>query len=179
MNICPDSKKSWNVATPKPSLVTLLITMGVEFGFLLGAVGAFPPVVKLDCSVNEIKEEHIGKTFKVANFIFTVGPEVSVNERIDVAWDKVVHGSIDHYVELCNRYNAGLVTKVEYEARLKEIEALYKETKEMEAKLYAATRQHARESHDELDAAVGRRARPPLVNVSLESQVQGDRKSVV
>lgn len=133
-----------------------------------------PPAEKLDCTIYETKSMNLGLAFKVAQFLFNVGPEVSFSTRSGVAWDKVVHGTIARYVELCNRYNAGLVNKTEYEARLKEIEALYKETQEMEAKLFAATRQRAREAGDELDAELGRNPRKnrESTNVALETSVE-------
>lgn len=132
------------------------------------------PDVKLDCSIYETKETNLGAAFKVAQFIFKVGPEFSFSRRSGVAWDKAVHGTIARYVELCNRYNAGAVTKAEYEARMREIEGLYKETKEMEAKLYAATRQRARDAGDELEEALGRSRRAPAAptKASLEASVE-------
>lgn len=133
-----------------------------------------PPAEKLDCTIYETKSMNLGLAFKVAQFLFNVGPEVSFSTRSGVAWDKVVHGTIARYVELCNRYNAGLVNKTEYETRLKEIESLYKETQEMEAKLFAATRQRAREAGDELDAELGRKPRDSggSTNVGLETSVE-------
>lgn len=130
--------------------------------------------VKLDCSVYETKETNFGVGFKVGQFIFKVGPEVNFTHRTGVAWDKVVHGTIARYVELCNRYNAGLVTKAEYEDRLREIEALYKETQEMEAKLYEATRQRAKAAGHELDEALGRKsvASQTQTNAGLEASVE-------
>jgi hypothetical protein len=89
---------------------------------------------------------NVSAAFTVAQFVFNIIPSIGFSRTTGVAWDKVVHGTIARYVELCNRYNAGLVDKAEYEARLKEIEALYKETKEMEEKLFAATRQRAKAS---------------------------------
>ncbi len=136
-----------------------------------------PPAVELDCSIYETKSMDLGLAFKVAQFIFNVGPEVSFSKRSGVAWDKVVHGTIARYVELCNRYNAGLVSKTEYETRLKEIEALYKETKEMEAKLYDATRNRAKDAFGDLDAEFGRnpfnpRREEPSSNVNIDRSVE-------
>ncbi len=132
-----------------------------------------PPTEQLDCTIYETKSMDLGIGMKVAQFIFNVGPEVSFSTRSGVAWDKVVHGTIARYVELCNRYNAGLVNKKEYEARLREIEALYKETQEMEAKLFAATRQRAKEAGDELDAELGRKPRGMgSTKVQLETSVE-------
>ncbi|MFZ3013042.1 MAG: hypothetical protein WA045_04980 [Nitrospira sp.] len=135
-------------------------------------VQAEAPDVKLDCSIYETKETNFGLAFKVAHFLFNTGPEFSFSRKTGVAWDKVIHGTIARYVELCNRYNAGLVTKAEYEARMKEIESLYKETKEMEAKLYAATRQRARDAGDELDDMLGRSRKTTNPKAGLEASVE-------
>ncbi|MCS6289405.1 MAG: hypothetical protein H8K10_10555 [Nitrospira sp.] len=132
-----------------------------------------PPAAKLDCSVYETKSMNVSAAFTVAQFVFNIIPSIGFSRTTGVAWDKVVHGTIARYVELCNRYNAGLVDKAEYEARLKEIEALYKETKEMEEKLFAATRQRAKASGDEMDEALGRKRKdlsvPPEVEASVKA----------
>lgn len=154
------------------SALLMTCVMRVLLGPPVSIASAETPDVKLDCSVYETRETNLGLAFKVAQFIFKVGPEVSFSHRSGVAWDKVVHGTIARYVELCTRYNAGLVNKAEYETRLKEIESLYKETKEMEAKLYAATRQRAKEAGDELDAALAGKPRPAAANVALETEVE-------
>ena len=154
--------------------MTIAAIMG--FGLTLGSVvqvaRAEAPDVKLDCSIYETKETNFGVAFKVAQFIFKVGPEFSFSRKTGVAWDKVVHGTIARYVELCNRYNVGLVNKAEYEIRMKEIESLYKESKEMEAKLYAATRQRAKDAGDELAAELGHKPRPSVSNGNVESSVE-------
>lgn len=155
----------------------LVLGLGMGQG-PMGWAYAGAPDVKLDCSVYETKETNLGVAFKIGQFIFKVGPEVTFNHRSGVAWDKVVHGTIARYVELCSRYNAGLVNKAEYEARLKEIEDLYKETKEMEAKLYAATRQRAKDAGVELDMQLGRKPHPSASDINLESSVERMAKHV-
>ncbi len=131
-----------------------------------------PPSEKLDCSVYETKSTNFSVAFSIAHFVFKMIPTIEFSRTTGVAWDKVVHGTIARYVELCNRYNAGMVDKAEYEARLKEIEALYKETKEMEEKLFAATRQHAKAAGDELDETLGRRPRRPTPDARFEASVE-------
>lgn len=156
---------------------TTWLTVALSVSLLWGpsiapAVAGDAPREKLDCSVYETKTVNFSVAFKVAQFFFNVIPEVGYSKRTGVAWDKVVHGTIARYVELCNRYNAGLVSKAEYEARLKDIEALYKETQEMEAKLYEATRQRAKTAGDELDEVFGRKPPAATTNVALEASVE-------
>jgi hypothetical protein len=131
-----------------------------------------PPAEKLDCSVYETKSMNVSAAFTVAQFVFNIIPSIGFSRTTGVAWDKVVHGTIARYVELCNRYNAGLVDKAEYEARLKEVEALYKDTKEMEEKLFTATRQRAKESGDEMDEALGRKPKRQLTTAEVEASVR-------
>jgi len=131
-----------------------------------------PLATKLDCSVYETKSMNVSAAFTVAQFVFNIIPSIGFSRTTGVAWDKVVHGTIARYVELCNRYNAGLVDKAEYEVRLKEIEALYKETKEMEEKLFAATRQRAKASGDEMDEALGRKRKDSSVPPEVEASVK-------
>lgn len=151
------------------ALLTML--MAIDPG-LMAAMAVEPPATKLDCSVYETKSMNVSAAFTVAQFIFNIIPSIGFSRTTGVAWDKVVHGTIARYVELCNRYNAGLVDKAEYEARLKEIEALYKETKEMEEKLFAATRQRAKESVDEMDEALGRKTKRQPATAEVEASVR-------
>ena len=153
-------------------IVAAIVGIGLTLGPVVHVARAEAPDVKLDCSIYETKETNFGMAFKVAHFFFNTGPEFSFSRKSGVAWDKVVHGTIARYVELCSRYNAGLVNKAEYEIRMKEIESLYKESKEMESKLYAATRQRAKDAGDELDAELGRKPRASTANVKLESSVE-------
>lgn len=133
-----------------------------------------PPENELDCTVYETKSIGFSIGLKAGIFLFGVGPEVGVTSRSGVAWDKVVHGTIARYVELCNRYNTGMVTKAEYEARLDAIERLYKEALELEAKLFDATRQRSRSGFDELDREIGNRhPRETADDAELESKVEG------
>ncbi|MBX3324736.1 MAG: hypothetical protein U0223_00225 [Nitrospira sp.] len=157
----------------------MLVVVGLVFSNLIPMLSrdarAERPDVKLDCTVYETKETNFGIGLKVSYFFFNTGPEFSVSRKTGIAWDKIVHGTIARYVELCNRYNAGLVTKSEYDSRLKEIDGLYKETKELEAKLYAATRQRARDADDELDDVLGRsrRTTPSPSKTSVEAAAEG------
>jgi hypothetical protein len=154
------------------TIVAAIMAIGLTLGSFVQMARAEAPDVKLDCSIYETKETNFGMAFKVAHFFFNTGPEFSFSRKSGVAWDKVVHGTIARYVELCSRYNAGLVNKAEYEARMKEIESLYKESKEMEAKLYAATRQRAKDAGDELDAELGRKPRASAGKQNVESSVE-------
>ncbi len=127
------------------------------------AWAAEPPSVQLDCDVHDTKTSNIGLAFKVAGFLFKMGPEITFNMERGVAWDKIVQGFIARYKELCSRYNAGMVTKEEYEQRLREMEGLYKEAQALEAKLMDETRNRAKSAVDELDRTLAQRkaAEPP------------------
>ncbi|MCX5722773.1 MAG: hypothetical protein NT179_12215 [Nitrospirae bacterium] len=115
------------------------------------------PAEKLDCRVYDKKISKVGLGFMVGGFLFKAGPEVSYSAQQGVAWDRTVQSFIVRYVELCERYNAGLVTKSEYGQRLTQMEGIYKEAQEVESKLYEATRNRAKESSSELDELVGRK----------------------
>lgn len=167
--------RTWDRDTWRRRVVLGVMAIVCGFGIVQGsgqAARAEAPDVQLDCSVYETKTTNFGIAFKVAHFLFNAGPEFSFSRKSGVAWDKVVHGTIARYVELCTRYNAGLVNKAEYEARMKEIEGLYKETKEMETKLYAAVRQRAKEAGDELAAELGHKPRASTASANLESSVE-------
>ena len=132
-----------------------------------------PPEYELDCGVYETQTLDFTFGLKAGNFLFNVGPEMGVTYRSGVAWQKVVQGTIARYVELCNRYNAGMVTKTEYEAWLEKIEALYREAQQLQAQLMEATRRRSRSGFDELDREVGKmRESPSTRRTDLENKVE-------
>ena len=138
-----------------------------------------PPEYELDCGVYETQTLDFTFGLKAGNFLFNVGPEMGVTYRSGVAWQKVVQGTIARYVELCNRYNAGMVTKTEYEARLEKIEALYREARQLQAQLMEATRRRSRSGFDELDREVGKmRESPSTRRTDLENKVEQLAKHV-
>ena len=138
-----------------------------------------PPEYPLDCGVYETQTLDLTLALKAGNFLFNVGPEMGVTYRAGVAWEKVVQGTIARYVELCNRYNAGMVTRAEYEVRLEHIEALYREAQELQAQLMEATRRRSRSGFDELDREVGKmRASPSTRRTDLENKVEQLAKHV-
>ncbi len=116
-----------------------------------------PPAEPMDCRVYETKKASITVGLKAGNFLFSVGPEVTFSRQTGIAWDRTVQGLIVKYQELCTRYNAGLATKEEYDARLRQIESLYKEAQELEQKLMAETRNRANAAIDELDRTLAQR----------------------
>ena len=132
-----------------------------------------PPEYELDCGVYETQTVNLTFGLKAGSFLFNVGPEMGITYRSGVAWQKVVQGTIARYVELCNRYNAGMVTKTEYQARLEKIEALYREAQQLQAQLMEATRRRSRSGFDELDREVGKmRESPSTRKTELENKVE-------
>lgn len=121
------------------------------------ARAAEPPAEPMDCRVYETKKASITVGLKAGNLLFSVGPEVTFSRQTGIAWDRTVQGLIAKYQELCTRYNAGLATKEEYDARLREIESLYKEAQVLERKLMEETRTRAKSAMDELDRTLVQR----------------------
>ena len=132
-----------------------------------------PPDYELDCGVYETQTLDLSVGLKAGNFLFNVGPEMGVTSRSGVVWNRVVQGTIARYVELCTRYNAGMVTKAEYEARLEQIEALYREAQQLQAQLMKAARRRSRSGFDELDRELGKRQESPSTRTTeLENKVE-------
>jgi len=152
----------------------LLVCCAVGLLFVVSPVWAVePPAEQLDCRVHDTTKSNIGLAFKIAGFLFKAGPEVTFNMERGVAWDKIVQGFIARYKELCSRYNAGMVTKEEYAARLKEMEGLHREAMELERKMVDETRGRAKAGLDELDRTLAQRktAEPPAadpIKISLD-----------
>jgi hypothetical protein len=127
-------------------------------GLLSGALADMPSAAwasdtggKLDCRVYETKKLDLTVGLSAAQFFFNLSPTVGFSREAGVAWDKVVHGTIARYVELCNQYNAGLVSKEEYQARLREIDGIYREAQALEARHFETTRNRAKGATEELD----------------------------
>lgn len=132
-----------------------------------------PPEEKLDCHVYDTRSGSITVGLKAGNFLFQVGPEVTFGRQRGIAWDKVVQGIIARYKEVCTRYNAGAVTKQEYEQRLREIDGLYREAQELERRLIAETHAHARSAHEEMERQLsGRTAEPQPERDGLSESLQ-------
>ncbi len=125
-------------------------------------LAAGPPDESLDCRVYETREYSVTVGFKAGNMLFEMGPEVTFGTQRGIAWDRVVQGLIARYVELCTRYNGGLVDKEEYGTRLREIEALYQDAMKMERQLVQETHAHSKSAQNELDLMLkGKHAAPP------------------
>lgn len=132
------------------------------------------PAETLDCRVYDKKTRTIGLGFMmVAGFFFKAGPEISYSAQQGVTWDRTVQSFIVRYVELCERYNAGLVTKSEYGQRLSQMEDIYKDAQHVERTLYEATRTRAKEFSSELDELVGR-TQPSASDSATQASVLDD-----
>ncbi len=125
-------------------------------GLLVGHT-AVSAAEELDCRVHDTTKSGITLGLKVGNFFLQAGPEVTYSRERGIAWNKVVQGFIARYKELCSRYNAGMVTKEEYEQRLREMEGLYKEAQELERKLMDETRARSKAAITELDQTLAQR----------------------
>lgn len=94
-----------------------------------------PPEEPMDCEVYETKRFGVTIGFRIGNMVLNAGPDLTFTTEQGVAWDRVSQGLIARYVELCTRYNAGLVDKQEYHQRLQEIEQLQIEAEKLQARL--------------------------------------------
>ena len=146
-------------------IVAVLTWQGVEAGTV---AAADPPDEKMDCRVYETKTSSFGLGVRFGTMLLpllgplspsvSANPSVSFERKTGVAWDKNVHGLVARYVELCTRYNAGLVTKEEYQARMREIEGIHKDMTALESKVFEETRGHAQSAQQDLDRALSKRA---------------------
>ena len=135
--------------------IGLLLLVG---GSVLAAQGVWagsPPDEQLDCEVYKTEKYSVTVGFSVGNLLLSAGPEVTASYERGIAWDKVVQGLIARYTEVCTRYNAGMVTKEQYAARVQEIETLYREAQEFEQQMLKETRARANDAFAELDASFG------------------------
>jgi hypothetical protein len=134
---------------------------------------------KMDCRVYETKSTGLGMGLKFGAMLLpllgAIGPGVSATPMVNferkagVAWDKNVQGLVARYVELCTRYNAGLVTKEEYEMRMQAIEGVHKDMQALESKVFEETRGHAQSAQRDLDQALSKPPKPRTDTTLTES----------
>ena len=108
-------------------------------------------VEQQDCSVHKSEDGHITLGFKIGNFLFGIGPEISFGKKIGIDWDHTVQGLIARYQELCARFNTGSITKQEYEERLAKIETVEKEAYELYQEFLRKKARRKQDAFDELD----------------------------
>jgi hypothetical protein len=143
-----------------------------------------PPADKMDCKQYKTETSKSGYGLKVGSLLFSflfgvvggpavsVTPEIKYEKQSGVIWDRAVHGIIARYMELCNRYNAGMVSKSEYDARLREIEALHREAQQIEARLFETVRSRADREQDELNQALGQKRERAALPAALDASIR-------
>ena len=131
--------------------MSTLLLMASSLIVIPAALGGSPPDEKLDCEVYETEKYGVTAGFSVGNLLLSAGPEVTLSYEQGIAWDKVVQGLIARYVEVCTRYNAGMVSAEQYDQRVKEIETIYEEAQEYEQQMLQETRGRAKDAFAELD----------------------------
>lgn len=106
-----------------------------------------------DCSVHKSEDGRITLGFKVGNFLFGMGPEISFGKKTGIDWDRTVQGLIARYQELCARFNTGSITKQEYDERLVKIETVEKEAYNLYQEFLKKKARRKQDAFDELDRA--------------------------
>ena len=108
-------------------------------------------VEQQDCSVHKSEDGRITLGFKVGNFLFGAGPEISFGKKTGIDWDHTVQGLIARYQELCARFNTGSITKQEYEERLAKIETIEKDAYDLYQEFLKKKTRRKQDAFDELD----------------------------
>ena len=106
-----------------------------------------------DCSVHKSVDGRITLGFKVGNFLFGMGPEISFGKKTGIDWDHTVQGLIARYQEVCARFNTGSITKQEYDERLVKIETVEKEAYNLYQAFLKKKARRKQDVFDELDRA--------------------------
>jgi hypothetical protein len=108
-------------------------------------------VEQQNCSVHKSEDGRITLGFKVGNFLFGVGPEISFGKKTGIDWNQTVQGLIVRYQELCARFNTGSISKQEYDERLEKIEIIEKEAYELYQEFLNKKSRRKQDVFDELD----------------------------
>lgn len=108
-------------------------------------------VEQQDCSVHKTEDGRITLGFKVGNFLFGIGPEISFGKKIGIDWDHTVQGLVARYQELCARFNTGSISKQEYDERMTRIENIETEAYDLYQKFLKKKARRKQDVFDELD----------------------------
>ena len=108
-------------------------------------------VEQQDCSVHKTEDGRITLGFKVGNFLFGIGPEISFGKKTGIDWDHTVQGLIARYQELCARFNTGSISKQEYDERLAKIETIEEEAYGLYQEFLKKKARRKQDVFDELD----------------------------
>lgn len=150
--------------------VGVLLLGGILLHAGLSVWAVEPPDQELDCSVYRTEEFGITLGFKFGTFFLSAGPEVTFSQQAGIAWDRVVQGLIARYVELCTRYNGGLVTPAEYQTRLMEIERLHANAQAVEGEMVRETQKRAEAGSRALEEALAERRGHRTTRVPTKTQ---------
>jgi hypothetical protein len=108
-------------------------------------------VEQQDCSVHKSEDGRITLGFKVGNFLFGAGPEISFGKKTGIDWNQTVQGLIVRYQELCARFNTGGISKQEYDDRLAKIETIEKDAYDLYQEFLKKKSQRRDDVFKELD----------------------------
>jgi hypothetical protein len=108
-------------------------------------------VEQQDCSVHKSEDGRITLGFKVGNFLFGAGPEISFGKKTGIDWSQTVQGLIVRYQELCARFNTGSISKQEYDERLAKIETIEKDAYDLYQEFLKKKSQRIDDVFKELD----------------------------
>jgi hypothetical protein len=108
-------------------------------------------VEQQDCSVHKSEDGRITLGFKVGNFLFGAGPEISFGKKTGIDWSQTVQGLIVRYQELCARFNTGSISKQEYDERLAKIETIEKDAYDLYQEFLKKKSQRRDDVFKELD----------------------------
>lgn len=115
----------------------------------------FLMVEKQDCEIYRTKDGRITLGFKMGNFLFDFGPEVTFGKKEGIDWDRTIQGLVARYQELCTRFNTGQLTKQEYETRLATIESIEKEAYELHEKMIAGRKNRRKSFFEKMEKETG------------------------
>ena len=133
-----------------------------------------PPEEEIDCEVYETESYGVTVGFRVGNMLINAGPDLTLTREQGVAWDRVSQGLIARFMEACTRYNAGAVTKEEYQRRLDDIERLYAEARELEQRMLQNVRDRKHSAVRRMEDVFAQKSR-----TKKEKQTESDQSDPI
>jgi len=156
----PQRKSTWQTTMRRWLTVCSLIMVMAPSGW-----AGEPPDNPIDCDVYKNKKTSITLGFRIGNMLLNAGPDVTLSEEESVDWDRISQALIARYVEACIRYNAGALTKEEYETRIQQIEVLQREARELEERQIARVRDRKHETRRRMENLLRKKSEPKASEV--------------
>ncbi|MCA9471267.1 MAG: hypothetical protein MRJ96_07590 [Nitrospirales bacterium] len=119
--------------------ISVMIVVAIVSVFMLAGCAGFPQgnnfEKSMDCSVYKTIKTKDSFKFQLGYMQISAGADLGMDREEAVNWNNDMHKIIVRYLEACSGYNAGMMTKDEYQQKIQRIALLSKEAQEAEQRI--------------------------------------------